>query len=732
MPFSERRFVHDDGHRREDDYDVHGANAWRGGGSKRGEGASRAGYESPRPSTFEAVVTTGSIACDCGTCERFQEHVLREGQRKNPTIEPAKRDLVEQLLARAAAPATSSTATTEARLRGERDKMRAERDEACTQRDLARARVNDLAAEADDLHRDLKDGRDEIRRLRDDLAMARVPPPQTSMSRGQSRGGRYRHEPSWDSSHRHREGSPARKRGISDAAEREQPPRQLARSERYDGSRWEAQDDCGERSASRGAQGKSSSGDASSSIVTVTESKGKGRATTPAPTLSTSTSTSAPAGPLASTGDPYLDDTSDYGSDLSNASDEPRMTTKQRMDVDQGKAERGYAVPLCIDPQSPCDPEVRAFLTDRMRHIEDPDPSQHDSLMARTRNAAHTRKSSRTPYQRAVAPFVSLPLVQSVIRPDIRRPPEHGDSLAHWLLYALNAPTVMPRGIQVVSVPRARNVRAVPTSQVRTRMTLSRVLPAHNDMQSSFAAVDPFNFYTSLAIAIVDIVISSPPLLRSYGSGYAAWLRSIGATEPLPPRALRRWDLSRDHTIIDAHTVTKFFHSVGISVAEFNDMLPFVAQLLWDNVVHGIDNGFSSAAYCRLRDHIIRQRGVWPAGLPGPTHLVNSGDVNPRLLFAQPQLPGEGQPFLVFTESPAGKSTIIADPNYYGVCSLSLETARKAGFPDGIRTTPWPASAAGPSTNADAPPLAHEDAVMVDAPTATATTSTTSAPHPRG
>ncbi|KAL1658083.1 hypothetical protein GGF50DRAFT_67979 [Schizophyllum commune] len=711
MPFSERRFVHDDGHRREDDYDVHGANARRGGGSKRGEGASRAGYESPRPSTFEAVVTTGSIACDCSTCERFQEHVLREGQRNNPTIEPAKRDL--------------------------RDKMRAERNEACTQRDealaqrdLARARVNHLVAEANDLHRDLMDGRDEIGRLRHDLAMAHVPPPETSMPREQSRGGRYRDEPSWDSSHR--EGSPARKRGISDAAEREQPPRQQARSDWYDGSRWEAQDDWGEQSASRRAQGVSSSGRASSSIVTVTEYKGKGRATSPAPTLSTSTSTSAPAGPSVSTGDPYLDDASDYGSDLSNASDEPRMTTKQRMDANQGKAERAYAVPLWIDPKWPLDPKVRAFLADRIRHIEDPDPSQHAGLMARTCNAAHTKKSRRTPYQRAVAPFVSLPLVQGVVGPDIRRPPKHNDSLAHWLLYALNAPTVMPRGIQVVSVPRTTDVRAVPTSQVRTRMTLSRMLPAPNNMQSSSATIDRFNFYTSLAIAIVDIVISSPPLLRSYGSGYAAWLRSIDATEPLPPRALRRWDLSRDHTIIDAHTVTKFLHSVGISVTEFNDMLPFVAQLLWDNVVHGIDNGFSSAAYCRLRDHIIRQRGVWPAGLPGPTHLVNSGDVNPRLLFAQPQLPGEGQPFLVFTESSAGKSTIIADPNYYGVRSLSPETARKAGFPDGIRTTPWPASAAGPSANADAPPLAHEDAVIVDAPAATATTSTTSAPHPRG
>ncbi|KAL1658144.1 hypothetical protein GGF50DRAFT_67833 [Schizophyllum commune] len=699
------------------------ATAPRGGGRVDGrtEAAGNSRRETSRRETsslqFTARCFVGSIGCDCSICQRHREHVAEEGLRNNLSVEKAKRDLAEQLAA-------------------QRDQQEVEA--LRRQLNSANARTAAREAEVRDLQRQLEDSRRNEERARRELDRARAAPePLPTPFSGYSRGARYHDEPYWgyqerdrrDRSPPRRRSPPLRKRGLPDewraTSAPYEPPRQLPRDDRYNGSRREYRDDRGRperRELPRPGperQPAASTSTVHQASTSAVSSKGKQREADPepAPVASTSTITLPPApsdflgwGEYPALPGPTVqgvpdDQASDNGSDMSNASDEPPMNAAAIAAMHQARARRGVGQPQIRSPQAPVSDEVGSFLRDRIHLIErlllrfqphangiNPVQLLFNDLTARGENANMIKKKNRTPYQRAIADFVVLPRAPGVRSKGHRRAPDDDDGLGLHLAYALQESMVQPRGIMVFNVPDYNNRRGVSVSQVRTRMTLRRMLPAHSDMYSNDAADNHFNFITEMAMAIARIVTESPT--PGTGTpGYRSYQEHLGLSGQVDrtPRLLRRWErLDSVDGPVSPERVVRFFTSVGISAAEFNDMLPFVVQLLWDNVVYGVDDtGDSLVLYQRLRDLIVAADGRWPVGLPGPTIFSQvPGDIS--ISYAWPRLPGHGQPLLVHTGPSTGTGSFLADPNFYSSRQPTLDEYRQFGLPNGIPIAPWP------------------------------------------
>ncbi|KAI5897448.1 uncharacterized protein SCHCODRAFT_02609388 [Schizophyllum commune H4-8] len=718
--------IYDDGYRNEDDdVDMRDAppNASRGGGRVGGRGReagnSRRDDSRRGPSSYDftARCFVGSIGCECSICRRHRDHVVDEGLRNNPSVEKAKRELAEQMAAR-------------------RDQQ--ELDALRRQLDTANARASAREEEVRNLQRQLEDSRRNEERARRELDRVRTVPDQPpAPSFGYSRGARYRDEPYWDYRDRdrrdrsppRRRSPPPRKRGLSDewraASAPYEPPRQLLRDDRYDGSRREPRDNHSRserREPQRQGPERHPAPSTSASVQASTSaasSKGKQREVEPEPTpvASTSAVTLPPApadflgwGEYSATPGPTTqgvpdDQASDNGSDISNASDEPPMNAAALAAMHQARARRGVGEPQIRSPHAPVADDVASFLRDRIHLIErlllrfqphangvNPVQWVFNDLTARGENANMIKKKNRTPYQRAIADFVVLPRAPGVRSKGHRRAPDDDDGLGLHLAYALQESMVQPRGILVFNVPDHNNRRGVAVSQVRTRITLRRMLPLHSDMYSNAAADDHFNFITEMAMAIARIVTESPT--PGAGTpGYRSYQDHLGLSGQADrtPRILRRWErLEGADGPVSPERVVRFFTAVGISSAEFNDMLPFVVQLLWDNVVYGVDDtGDSMTLYQRLRDLIVAANGRWPIGLPGPTIFSQvPGDLS--VSYAWPRLPGHGQPLLVHTGPSTGTGSFLADPNFYSSRQPTLDEYRQFGQPNGIPIAPWP------------------------------------------
>ncbi|KAI4294089.1 hypothetical protein K525DRAFT_291390 [Schizophyllum commune Loenen D] len=663
------------------------ATAPRGGG--RVDGRTEAAGTSRRESSslqFTARCFVGSIGCDCSICQRHREHVAEEGLRNNLSVEKAKRDLAEQLAA-------------------QRDQQEVEA--LRRQLNSANARAAAREAEVRDLQRQLEDSRRNEERARRELDRARVAPePLPAPFSGYSRGARYHNEPYWgyqerdrrDRSPPRRRSPPLRKRGLPDewraSSAPYEPPRQLPRDDRYTGSRREYRDDRGRpERREQPRQGPERQPAASTSTAPQTSTSAVSSTSNlreanpePAPVASTSAITLPPApsdflgwGKYPATPGPTAqgvpdDQASDNGSDMSNASDELPMNAAAIAAMHQARARRGVGQPQIRSPQAPVSDEVGSFLRDRIHLIErlllrfqphangiNPVQLLFNDLTARGENANMIKKKNRTPYQRAIADFVVLPRAPGVKSKGHRRAPDDDD------------------GIMVFNVPDYNNHRGV-------------MLPAHSDMYSNDAADDHFNFITEMAMAIARIVTESPT--PGTGTpGYRSYQEHLGLSGQVvrTPRLLRRWErLDSVDGPVSPERVVRFFTSVGISAAEFNDMLPFVVQLLWDNVVYGVDDtGNSLVLYQRLRDLIVAADGRWPIGLPGPTIFSQvPGDIS--ISYAWPRLPGHGQPLLVHTGPSTGTGSFLADPNFYSSRQPTLDEYRQFGLPNGIPIAPWP------------------------------------------
>ncbi|KAL1695392.1 hypothetical protein GGG16DRAFT_45443 [Schizophyllum commune] len=753
---SRNAIVYDDGWRSEDgDVNMRDAPASASRGGGRADGGSEAAGSSRRdtsrrePSSynFTARCFIGSIGCECSICRRHREHVADEGLRNNLSVERAKRELAEQMAA-------------------QRDQQEVEA--LRRQLNTANARASARETEIRELQRQLEDSRRAEERARRELDRARAAPdPPPAPFSGYSRGARYRDEPYWGHSDRdrrdrsppRRRSPPPRKRELSAewraSSAPFEPPRQFPRDDRYDGSRRDVRNDrmrSERRESPRQAperQPAASTSAAAQVSTSAASSKGKQPEVEPEPepVASTSTATlpSAPAGfpgwgeYLATPGPTVQgvpdDQASDNGSDMSNASDEPPMDANAIAAMHQARANRGVGLPLSQSPRAPVSDEAGSFLRDRIRLVErlllrfqphangiNPVQLIVNDLNSRGESANMIKKKNRTPYQRAIADFVVLPRVPGTKSKGHRRAPDDDDGLGLHLAYALQESLVQPRGIMVFNIPGYNNRRGVAVSQVQTRITLRRMLPLHSDMYSNAAADDHFDFITEMAMAIARIVTESP----SPGTGtpgYRSYQAHLGlsAQADRTPRILRRWErLERADGPVSPERVVRFFTSVGITSAEFNDMLPFVVQLLWDNVVYGVDDtGDSMTLYQRLRDLIVAADGRWPVGLPGPAIFSQvPGDVG--ISYAWPRLPGQGQPLLVHTGPSTGTGSFIADPNFHSNRQPSLDEYRQFGWPNGIPIAPW--------SHTDLPTV-EEDSEMADAgPSTSASASTTAAP----